>query len=385
VDDLDDTARAPIAPQAACAGPLVVDLDGSLIRTDTTVENLLALARHPFLLLRALFAWRHGRARLKRELAAAAEFDPAALPYNAELLTYLREQHARGRVLVLATGADRSTAKAVARHLGLFDLVLASNGQINLTGGAKLTAIRECIGDVPFTYVGNSRTDLGVWTGAAGAICVDVGKRVAPAVAKATTIERSFISTDRGACALLGALQPQRWVENLLVFVPLVAAWTIADLPGWGAAGVIFLAFCLTASGVYLAADLCHLAADRRHPGKSRRPFASGALPPQWGLAAAPVLLLLGMSVGAATGALSLLLIYAACSLAYSLWLKSQPLVGVLLLAALYELRILAAGEATGYPASVGLLTLSGLLFLALAIVKHHPRRPGEPGGWLRH
>src|SRR4051794_5866528 len=103
---MDDTARTSIVPPAArdVGGPLVVDLDGSLIRTDTTVENLLAVARRPLLLLRALFAWRHGRARLKQELAATIEFDPVTLPYNEPLLAYLREQHAAGRVLVLATG-----------------------------------------------------------------------------------------------------------------------------------------------------------------------------------------------------------------------------------------------------------------------------------------
>jgi phosphoglycolate phosphatase-like HAD superfamily hydrolase len=315
---MDDTARTSIVPQTAArsvGGPLVVDLDGSLIRTDTTVENLVAIAKRPLLLLRALFAWRHGRARLKQELAAAAEFDPAALPYNEALLGYLREQHAAGRVLVLATGADRSTAEAVARHLGLFDLVLASDGQVNLTGRAKLAAIRNSLGDGPFTYVGNSRTDLRVWHDAAGAICVGVRPRVARAAARATTVERSFASDD-GARALVRALRPHQWAKNLLVFVPLIAARAIGDLPGWGAAGLIFLAFCLTASGIYLVNDLCDLAADRRHPSKSRRPFASGALPVQWGLLAAPLLLLAGLVLGATVGALSLLLIYAACSFA---------------------------------------------------------------------
>ncbi|HET6194921.1 MAG TPA: haloacid dehalogenase-like hydrolase, partial [Acetobacteraceae bacterium] len=269
---MDDTARASIVPPAArnVGGPLVVDLDGSLTRTDTTVENLLAVARRPLLLLRVLCAWRHGRARLKQELAAAVEFDPAALPYNAELLAYLREQHETGRVLVLATGADRSTAEAVARHFGLFDLVLASDGQVNLTGRAKLAAIRDHVGDAPFTYVGNSRTDLGVWQDAAGAICVDVRPRVARAAAQATTIERSFASADGRARTLLRALRPHQWAKNLLVFVPLVAARAITDLPGWGAAGMMFLAFCLTASGIYLVNDFCDLAADRRHPSKSR-------------------------------------------------------------------------------------------------------------------
>jgi len=381
---MDDTARASTIPPAAARDArrvLVVDLDGSLIRTDTTVENLLALAKRPVLLSRALLAWRHGRARLKQELAAAVEFDPAALPYNEELLAYLREQHAAGRVLVLATGADRSTAEAVGRHLGLFNLVLASDGQVNLTGRAKLAAICDSVGGAPFTYVGNSRTDLRVWDNAAGAICVDVRPRVARAAARATTIERSFGPESRRARTLLRALRPHQWAKNLLVFVPLVAARAIADLPGWGDAGLIFLAFCLTASGIYLFNDLCDLAADRRHPTKSRRPFANGALPVQWGLVAAPLLLLAGLALGAAVGALSLLLIYAACSSAYSLWLKSQPLADVFLLAALYGLRLLAGGEATGYHVSMWLLAFSSFLFLGLAIVKRVAELRGLPAG----
>jgi 4-hydroxybenzoate polyprenyltransferase len=382
---MDDTARRSIMPARqdpgrGAGGALVVDLDGSLIRTDTTVENLLALARRPLPLLRALFAWRHGRARLKQELAAAVAFDPAALPYNEELLAYLREQHAAGRVLVLATGADRSTAEAVARHLGLFDLVLASDGRVNLTGRAKLAAIRDSVGDAPFSYVGNSRTDLGVWRDAAGAICVNVRPRVARAAARATTIERSF--SDRGAGrALLRAMRPHQWAKNLLVFMPLVAARAIADLPGWGAAGLMFAAFCLTASGIYLVNDLCDLAADRRHPSKWRRPFASGALALQIGVVAAPLLLLAGFVLGAVVGALPLLLIYAAGSFAYSLWLKSQPLVDVFVLAALYGLRLLAGGVASGYHVSLWLLAFSSFLFLGLAIVKRVAELRSLPAG----
>jgi 4-hydroxybenzoate polyprenyltransferase len=176
-------------------------------------------------------------------------------------------------------------------------------------------------------------------------------------------------------------MRPHQWAKNLLVFVPLVAARAIGDLPGWGAAGMIFLAFCLTASGIYLVNDLCDLAADRRHPAKSRRPFASGALPVQWGLVAAPLLLLLGLAIGAAVGTLSLLLIYAGCSLAYSLWLKSRPLVDVFLLAALYGLRLLAGGEATGYHVSAWLLAFSSFVFLGLAIVKRVAELRSLPAG----
>lgn len=174
------------------APPLVVDLDGSLVRTDTLLECVLALVSRPLLLLRALLSLRHGPARLKQELAAAAGLDPARLPYNAPLLTYLREQQAQGRVVVLATGADRRTAQAVAQYLDLFDHVLASDGATNLSGENKLAAIREHLGGAAFAYVGNSHTDLSVWRAAASGICVNARPRVARAAARLTRIERSF-------------------------------------------------------------------------------------------------------------------------------------------------------------------------------------------------
>ncbi len=130
MDDTAQTSRLATQgdPPSTVGRPLVVDLDGSLVRTDTLLECALALAKRPLRLLRALFALRHGKARLKQELAAAADLDAAGLPYNQQLLSYLREQQAQGRLLVLATGADRKTAQAVAHHLDLFDLVSPPTG-----------------------------------------------------------------------------------------------------------------------------------------------------------------------------------------------------------------------------------------------------------------
>jgi phosphoserine phosphatase len=190
--------------------PLIVDLDGTLVRTDTTLECAVALAGRPATLLRALAAWRHGRAQLKQELAAAAALDPSRLPYHRQLLDYLRAERAAGRRLVLATGADSRIAAAVAEHLGLFDAVLASDGRINLTGAAKLAAIRRTLGDSPFGYVGNSRADLAVWREAADGVCVNAGPRVARAAAQVTLIAHSFPRERGGLRRLLETIRPQR-------------------------------------------------------------------------------------------------------------------------------------------------------------------------------
>lgn len=369
-------ASAPLPPD----GALVVDLDGSLIRTDTTLECVLALLRRPFHLCRALLALRYGRARFKQELAIAARLDAARLPYNHELLSYLREQQALERPLVLATGADRRIADAVAQHLDLFDTVLASDGQSSLTGRTKLAAIREHLGSNPFTYIGNSAKDIAVWSESMSAVCVNSRPAVARAAARVTRVERSFAAP---ACLplLLRALRPHQWTKNLLVFVPIVTARAVGDMAAWADALVMFVAFCLAASGIYLLNDLCDIAADRLHPSKSRRPFASGILPLQVGILATPLLLFMAFAVGWTIHAFPVLLCYAALSIAYSLWLKAQPLIDVFLLAALYGLRLLAGGIVTGYEVSLWLLAFSSFLFLGLAMVKRVAELRAIPPG----
>jgi 4-hydroxybenzoate polyprenyltransferase len=370
---MDTTARTTLLPAAPSADQvgraLVVDLDGTLVRTDTLLESALAVAGRPLVLLRALFALRRGKAQMKQELAAAADLDPRWLPYNQPLLDYLRTQQAAGRPLILATAADRKTAQAVAQQVDLFDAVLASDGETNLSGRAKLGAIRASLAG-PFTYVGNSRADLDVWCEADAAVWVNASPRVARAAARMTEIERAFPTELPWPPALLRAMRPHQWVKNLLVFVPLVAARALGDMAGWFDALIMFIAFCATASGIYLINDLCDLAADRQHPSKARRPFASGALPLHIGLIAAPALLLIGVALAAAADALPFLLAYIGCSTAYSLWLKSQPLADVFMLAALYGLRLLAGGVASGYHVSLWLLAFSSFLFLSLAMVK---------------
>ena len=349
--------------------PLVVDLDGSLVRTDTLIECVVAGLAHPLKLAKAVFALRRGKVAMKAALADLAAPDPALLPYNRELLAFLRDEQKRGRPLILATAADRRIAFAVAEHLDLFDAVLASDGVVNLAGPAKLAAIKT-LAERDFAYVGNEHRDLSVWREAAAAITVDAPPRLARAVAEVAPIERAFdLGISRGK-ALLQAMRPHQWLKNLLVFVPLVTARAIGDFAGWGEAALAFAAFSLTASGIYLVNDLCDLAADRQHPNKCNRPFASGALPLRTGLVAAPLLLLAGAVVGAAAGAFPVLALYAVLSLGYSFYLKAQPLVDVFVLAALYTTRVIGGGIATGYTVSLWLLAFSSFLFLSLAMVK---------------
>jgi apolipoprotein N-acyltransferase len=156
--------------------PLVVDLDGTLIKTDLLWESLARLLRrNPFALLPVLFWWTRGRAFLKMKLAARVSVDPAALPYHEPFLKFLSEQKAAGRKIILATASDLRMAKPVAEHVGLFDEVLGSDGKTNLRGGNKLKTLVARFGERGFDYAGNSSVDLAVWPGAREAIVVNAG------------------------------------------------------------------------------------------------------------------------------------------------------------------------------------------------------------------
>lgn len=192
----------------------MVDLDGSLVRTDTLAEILLAAAiAQPLAVARAIAALPRGRARFKQVVSGLVELDPALLPYNEDLLAHLRDARNAGATLILATGADRRVALAVATHLGLFDAVLASDGVTNLKGAAKLRAIRELLGTSPFAYVGNERADLAVWRQAETAI-VAGGARLARRAGKVTTVERSFPTPMAWPAALLRVLRRRQWVKT---------------------------------------------------------------------------------------------------------------------------------------------------------------------------
>lgn len=350
--------------------PLCVDLDGTLAYSDTLAEELVALGGG----LRALIALLKlplvGRALFKQHIATLADFDPALLPYNADLVAYLEAQKQTGRYLVLATAANRKTAEAVADHLGIFDEVLASDETRNLKGRTKAQALRERFGYRKFAYAGNDRSDIAVWRDSGGAIVVNASAGLANQVGTIAPIEKIVPGHPKRSLSLLRAMRPHQWFKNLLVFLPIFTANAVGERAAWINAVLLFAAFCATASSIYLINDATDLIADRKHPRKRERPFASGSLSLSTGLIASFILFALGIGIAYDTGALFVILAYAALSIGYSLGLKELPLLDVFLLAALYTIRVYGGGLVTGHELSLWLLGFSGFLFLGLAILK---------------
>ena len=112
------TARGYAEDRAAAGDlpPLVVDLDGTLLRGDTLDESFAsAFFRRPFLTLWAVIVGLlGGRAKLKAALCRLGPLDAETLPYRHELIAFLADQKRQGRALHLATAADRSVAERVA-------------------------------------------------------------------------------------------------------------------------------------------------------------------------------------------------------------------------------------------------------------------------------
>jgi 4-hydroxybenzoate polyprenyltransferase len=355
------------------AHPICVDLDGTLLRTDILLEGVLslvstkAIGRLPDLVTAT-------RAQFKRRVGQFAPLEPSALPFNANLIAFLRLQRRAGRSLVLVTAADRDLARAATQHLDLFDEIIGSDGTCNLKGAAKARELVTRFGRQGFDYIGNDRSDLAVWREAHAIGIVNATTSVAR---KARELGKPLIEINDRPSRFGGALKamrPHQWIKNILVFVPLLAA---RSLDGWGCAMLIFASLCATASSIYLANDLLDLSADRQHLRKRLRPFASGALSLQAGIVIAALLLASGIALAAMANAVMPVLLYAVLSTAYSLALKQFPLLDVFILAALYTLRIVAGGVASGHPISLWLLAFSGFTFLSLALVK----RAGEFSG----
>jgi 4-hydroxybenzoate polyprenyltransferase len=334
--------------------PLYIDLDGTLVATDLFWEGLVACARrNPLAVAQALPQIFSGRAAFKGAIGRIAPLDVGSLPYRDAVLLMIRDARACGRRVVLATAADRAPAEAVAKHLGLFDAVLASDGSVNLKGSAKLEAIRIDAGG-PFDYVGDSMADRPILAAAQQGIFVG-----SPASARM-----------RAAVRLM---RPQQWAKNLLVFVPSIVAHEIAQPRIAQSSVEAFVAFCLCASGTYAIKDVFDVEVDRTHPTKSRRPVAAGQLEFFHALLLGTVLLSAGVLLSAvALPPLFVALLggYVATTLAYSLWLKRVALVDVLTSAALYGFRVIGGALAASVPVSPWLLGFAGFLFLSLAFVE---------------
>jgi 4-hydroxybenzoate polyprenyltransferase/phosphoserine phosphatase len=353
---------------------LCVDLDGTLVATDTLHECLLCMARHrpwqvfllPFWLLR-------GKAYFKHRVADATAGLLGQLPYREAVVAYIREHSNGSGGVLLTTAADERIARQVAKELPIFAHVLASDSRTNLSGERKLEEIKRYAEGRPFAYMGDHRKDIPIWLASQCAIMVGNSEKLRSQIGPGPNLV--VIPKERNATLRdwIRQLRCHQWSKNLLLLVPLVLGHLVTHLPSLFAAIMAVAAFSMMASAVYIANDLIDLPYDRQHPKKSKRPIASGAISIQAAALAAVVLTAGAFLISIlflSPAFIGALLGYVAMNAAYSLWLKRVEIVDVILLAGFYIYRVIVGAIAIDVVPTFWLLVFSMFFFLGLGIVK---------------
>lgn len=363
-------ADSPAAPL-----PLAVDLDGTLLLTDTLFEALAEqLRRRPMWTLWQMVQLPFSVAKVKARIQGEARVDITRLPVNQAVADYCARAKAAGRPVWLVTAADQTVADETVKHFPFFDQAVGSDGVTNNKGSAKAKRLQQ-LAPGGFEYVGDSRADMKVWKHASAASIVDGGEQRRRAVAAlGVRVAQQFERPSRGLGAWLKALRVHQWAKNALIFVPAILAMRIGD------PAVLFTLLAalplvgIMASGTYILNDLVDLAADRGHPTKHRRPFASGRLKLWQGFVAAPLLILGGLAGGflLSPGFAATMVSYLILTLTYSFYLKRMALADTLALSFLYTLRLVMGAVLAGVALSSWLMVFSMFLFVSLSLAKRH-------------
>jgi 4-hydroxybenzoate polyprenyltransferase len=359
-------------PDGTSHVPLVVDVDGTLLRTDLLHESSLQfLASNPFGGAKLLRWLSRGKAELKRHLAEEADFDVNSLPIRAETVDLIRQAQGQGRAVYLASASDRSLVERLAARVGGIAGFFASDGVRNLSGEAKADVLVDAFGERGFDYVGDRPVDFPVWDHARRALAVCHNRRFERRVSRRFPAAEIVAERRAHPRDYLRAMRPHQWVKNLLLFLPLLAGHHF-DIASIAATMLAFLCFCSAASSAYIINDLLDLPSDRAHPRKCRRPFAAGDVPISHGIMLAAILFIgsVSLSLLLPHRFLMLLGLYVMTTLAYSLVLKRKLFVDVITLGGLYTLRVMAGLEASSAAQSEWLLMISLFLFMSLATVK---------------
>ncbi len=192
--------------------PLIVDLDHTLIDTDLLYESSMAvLKKSPWLIPLYLFWFTKGKGYLKEQLVKRYSIDAQTLPYIQDTINYIIERKKQGSPIILATASHKDYAFEVVKHFqtrknnetivnnkqnldlfaekteilksklannSLFDDVMASNADFNLSSHNKAQKLIERFGKKQFDYMGDHMRDLPVWEASNLSILVNVSDKV---------------------------------------------------------------------------------------------------------------------------------------------------------------------------------------------------------------
>ena len=351
---------------------LVVDLDDTLIKTDMLHETFWSAFSLDWKIIIKTFCKIFScKAKLKKFLYSKSNVEVDLLPYNENIIKYIKEFRSKGGKTALVTASNQAVAQKIAHYLDIFDEVHGSSGSNNLKGENKAKFLSSHYKNSKFIYIGDSYTDLYVWKVAQKAITIGANLRLQN---KVELINKNYehLTSDKILISnFIKAMRPHQWLKNILVFLPMLAAHQL-ETQTFVKSIVAFFSFSFIASSVYIINDLLDLNADRAHSSKKNRPFASGLIPIKYGGLIAALLFIIGLFLASLSNELFLYTIffYYFLTLVYSLDLKRIILVDIFCLAVLYTIRVIGGGLSSNINLTFWLLAFSIFFFLSLATVK---------------
>ncbi len=360
--------------------PLVVELDGGLLRIDSRQDTLVSMARRlPGYIRRNPGVFSAGAKAIRSALAEKAASDVETWPVDDVVVSSLEKQAVLGRKIVLLAEADPVVTEAVAARFPFISQVVAIDGLSRMTEEAKARLLGEKF-PAGFNLAGRPAeiADAQVHARIDEAVQSPLESRAAKLSALALP------SAAINLRALVKCMRLHQWAKNVLIFLPAVLDGKASDMAAWMAAAVGFIALGLVASATYIVNDIWDLADDRRHWSKRQRPLASGDVPISHALLLAVVLVVIGFGLAVAVNwnSVFLLGLYAAVTLNYTFGLKRIPILDVMILAGLFTLRLGLGMALTQASLSHWLLVFSMFVFTSLSAAKRHTevRRQIEKG-----
>lgn len=357
--------------------PLCVDLDGTLINTDSLWECLLRLLlKRPWLIFIFLYVLlRHGRVGLKKKLSDYGRNQSWIPAYSQQVIAFLNKAKEKQATIYLTTAAHFDIAKKIANDIGIFQQVVATSNT-NLKGKEKSKVLVEKFGAKRFDYIGNAKSDIVVWKNARHAYGANISKRLRKRCIKDISgLKIINMRSENYLKALFRAIRPHQFSKNLLLLIPLISGHLFFSVSNIFQVIIAFLAFSSTAASVYLLNDLIDLDCDRLHQHKRYRPLALGSLPLWLGIVLSPCFLILAFFLAILFLPIQftiVLSIYYTLTILYSFLLKKFALLDVITLSILYTIRIVAGIFVIHASYSSWLFAYSIFLFFSLAIAKRY-------------
>ena len=352
--------------------PICVDLDDTLIKTDALHEYFIAaLKKSPLMLFSCILWLMKGKSYLKSQLVKNVQLNVDLLPYNLELIEFLKGKSREGCPIYLVSASNADIVQKVIRKFDFFTAGYGSTESLNLKGENKAKFLVQEFGEKGFDYIGDCAADIPIWKKANESYLVTHKSEQRFSNIK---YKKVFKRDKNNLSSMIKAMRIYQWAKNLLIFAPMILAHKYNLTQTWIDSTLAFVSFSFMASSIYLLNDLFDMPSDRDHHKKRHRPLASGALSIPAGIFLLFILISTSFYISSFLPRLfSLILVcYTILNLGYSFKFKKVPIVDVILLSSFYMLRLEAGSSATEIYLTQWLIIFALFTFSSLGFLKRY-------------